>query len=99
MHKHSYVLGDNSDTIILAEESWINAGVMEEYAICQGCESYGITYQCKSFVVYGNGFTSLLDSYGNGNAIRYDVGSLLFSLNVFGLTNPQYICDTDGYLI
>ena len=97
--KYWYGLDENSDTIILQKESWINAGVMEEYAVYQGNESYSITYQYKPFVVYGNGFTSLLDSHGNGNAVNYDAGSLLFSLNEFGFSNPQYTCDADGYLI
>ena len=96
--KYHYAFDSDEKTMVLVQSSWVEDD-MSDYLKFSGSESYSISYQYKPFVVYGNGFVSLLDSFGNGNALNYDTGSLLFSLSEWGLSNPKFYCDEDGYLV
>lgn len=96
--KYHYAFDSDAKTMVLVKNSWVEDDV-SDYLMFSGSESYSISYQYKPFVVYGNGCVSLLDCYGNGNAIDYGTGSLLFSLSEFVLSNPKFYCDEDGYLI
>ena len=86
----------STESMQLVRADWLNAEAEGAYQVYEGNEWCSISYENKPFITYSNGFASLLDENGNGNALDYDTGTLLHCFHFF---EPQYIRDAHGYLI
>ena len=95
-YEYSYCYDYTTKSLQLVRSDWLNADIEGPYRVYEGNEWNSITYENKPFVTYDNGFMSLLDQNGNGNAINYDTGTLLY---YFEFYEPQYFRDNDGYLV